>query len=233
MLFLPYLREARARSALARVLRKLRATMANLLGPSKKRKRAMPDYDSLTLLSNSSRIQAIQACDQLSRRLQKSSSSRHSVAASTTSSGSAGERRKRRYSYSGSAASSVKSNGRGRRRTSAKGKREGKSVAHRERQKDGRHSEPRQHRQHRQHRQNDRTGDERTDTPKRVSLLTTSSDSTKLGEIPERRPRRSYTSNSTYRSTWEGYGVTPVYPLRPFQSPAKERTFLGLVRRKS
>ncbi|CAN8095742.1 unnamed protein product [Discula destructiva] len=62
----------------------------------------------------------------------------------------------------------------------------------------------------------------------RFSLMTMSSGSTKLGEIPERKWHHGY-------DDWGGradeYSAPVVYPLRPYQPVVKERRFLGLFRR--
>lgn len=62
----------------------------------------------------------------------------------------------------------------------------------------------------------------------RFSMATMSSDSTRLGEIPERKWHRRY---DPMDGAVDEYNTPIVYPLRPYQAPAKERRFLGLFRR--
>ncbi|KAK1770489.1 hypothetical protein QBC33DRAFT_528204 [Phialemonium atrogriseum] len=213
--------DARAKSALSRVLKKLRAAIANILQPSSKHQKPVLDYETLTLLSNASRIQATQACDQLSRRLGSSSSSRCSSASSSTSS-----KHKRRRVLSNSASSSkISSSGqqplKDRRRKSRSGS---------EKPKGERRTSPTSPRPTsvKPHGRRTESGS-RTPTPKRISLVSTSTFSTKLGEIPERKWRSRY----SYDSSPEEYNIRPVYPLKPYESPAKKRGFFGLFRSRS
>jgi flagellar capping protein FliD len=69
---------------------------------------------------------------------------------------------------------------------------------------------------------------------KRISILSFSSDSTKLGEIPERKWRSvSSTKGSSSGGGDAGqYEVRPVFPLGPYKVEVKERRFLGLFRRR-
>lgn len=71
---------------------------------------------------------------------------------------------------------------------------------------------------------------------RRFSIVSISSASTKLGEIPERRWDRRRTNDG-----WAGpggiggsldeYSAPTVYPLKPYQPVVKERRFMGLFRR--
>lgn len=72
----------------------------------------------------------------------------------------------------------------------------------------------------------------------RFSLASMASDSTKLGEIPEKKGHRRHDDrrHDNRRSGGGGRGLdeynTPVmYPLRPYQPQPKEKKFLGLFRR--
>lgn len=59
----------------------------------------------------------------------------------------------------------------------------------------------------------------------RISFASFTTDSTKLGEIPERKPRSRY-----YVAVPSGsgeYNVPPMYPLRPYKVEVKERGFWG------
>jgi len=59
----------------------------------------------------------------------------------------------------------------------------------------------------------------------RISIASFASDSTKLGEIPDRRARSRYYTASAPGS--EEYNVPPLYPLRPYKVEARERGFWG------
>ena len=69
--------------------------------------------------------------------------------------------------------------------------------------------------------------------PNRISILSFSSDSTKLGEIPQRR-WRSAMQYATTDSDGEEYNVRPTFPLKPYTSTAevRERRFFGWFGRK-
>lgn len=64
----------------------------------------------------------------------------------------------------------------------------------------------------------------------RFSLMTISSGSTRLGEIPEQKWRRGG-GYEDWDERGEEYSAPIVYPLRPYQPVVKERRFLGLFRR--
>lgn len=59
----------------------------------------------------------------------------------------------------------------------------------------------------------------------RFSLMSAASDSTKLGEIPEKKLRRRYDGEGG-RS--DEYNTPVVYPLRPYKAKPKPKKFLGL-----
>ncbi len=59
-------------------------------------------------------------------------------------------------------------------------------------------------------------------------MISTSTDSTNLGEIPERKWRRRH----DYDTSSEEYNTAPIYPLKPYKTPpVKERRFWGLFGR--
>jgi hypothetical protein len=67
--------------------------------------------------------------------------------------------------------------------------------------------------------------------PNRISILSFSSDSTKLGEIPERK-WRSVMHYSAADPDGDEYNVRPVFPLKPYTVEVRERRFFGLFSRK-
>ncbi|KAK4104985.1 hypothetical protein N658DRAFT_418743 [Parathielavia hyrcaniae] len=71
----------------------------------------------------------------------------------------------------------------------------------------------------------------KTAVPNRISILSFSSDSTKLGEIPERK-WRSVMHYSLTDPNGDEYNVPPVFPLKPYTVEVRERRFLGFFRRR-
>jgi hypothetical protein len=70
--------------------------------------------------------------------------------------------------------------------------------------------------------------------PNRLSFASIATDSTRLGEIPERKwTSRKMVTSSPSSDASTHYNVKPVYPLKLYEEPVKERTFLGLFRRKT
>jgi hypothetical protein len=55
----------------------------------------------------------------------------------------------------------------------------------------------------------------------RISIASFTSDSTKLGEIPDRKPRSRYYTPASPGS--DEYNVPPLYPLRPYRTEAREK----------
>lgn len=241
---------AKAKSALSKVLKRLNAVIAGLIRVASRSSNPAMDYQSLMSLSNSSRIQAIKAFDSLSHRLD-SKSSLSSVASASTSKSS----RPSKSSKSSKPSKTKKSPGSkasrsGTSSTSKEGKIKKKSKA----------AEPNDHhdtqivkvgvkRQDRaplpprletsvqtplldsmERRQEDSLLRRRPSRMDRFSLISISSGSTKLGEIPERKWLRGH-------DDWDGrsdeYNTPIVYPLRPYGPPpvVKERRFLGIFRR--
>ncbi|KAL1851409.1 hypothetical protein Daus18300_012520 [Diaporthe australafricana] len=230
-------------SALGRVIQKLNAAIANLMRTASKNQGAALDYQSLMSLSNSSRLQAIKTFDQLSRRLD-SKSSRSSVASTTsskssrTSKSSSSKASKSTSSSKSSGASGSSGSGRHKTKTS-------KKHAHADR-KDPR---PRDHERvserplrlqmsiatplldsmdHSLEHSASSTLRRRPSFANRFSLISMSSDSTRLGEIPE---RKLYRRHDTSGGGLEEYNTPVMYPVRPYQPQVKERRFLGLFRR--
>jgi len=72
-------------------------------------------------------------------------------------------------------------------------------------------------------------------TPNRISMMSVSSNSTKLGEIPEHKWRSNYNTLAVVSYSSEGYNVAPAYPLKPYlvrEPKAKPSFFGGLFGRK-
>lgn len=192
--------------------------------------RPMIDYNSLVSLSNSSRSDAIHTIDQLSQRLSSSTSLLRE------------ERRAKSYTSSGS------STGHGKRRPRPKETRHGDKTDIREHestltgpkpsrtQGSAPHksaSHPTEHKKtlrksHSSHTRRSSNGSDSTSTlrssdirsPNRISFVSVSSDSTKLGEMPRRRSRLVRVSEDGYSG---GYALQPVYPLHPYAPAQRER----------
>lgn len=242
--------DTKALSSLGKVIQKLNAAIANLIRTASKGRGAGLDYQSLMSLSNSSRSQAIKTFDQLSRRLD-SKSSRSSVASTTssksarTAKSSSSKTSKTTSSSKSSGAASKSSDGGKRKKSSKAPKKHDHNTGHKEpkkKEETGRLGErpplrmemssiatplldAMDHSPEHSARSSLRR---RPSFANRFSLISMSSDSTRLGEIPERKWHR--------RLDGPGVGLdeynTPVmYPVRPFQPQVKERRFLGLFRR--
>lgn len=256
---------AKARSTLGRVLKRLNAAIANLMRLASKSPDPLMDYQSLMSLSSSSRVQTIKAFDQLSRRLGSTGggSSRGSVVSTATSSGTKSS--KATTATKTTSKSSRSKDGKRHSKKSSSDKRTTGSAAtaavtatydssidrRRERERERDSGPPRL-----------QTsiptpmldmmvmgGSERRDVSplrrraslmSRFSIMSISSASTKLGEIPERRWYRRGSDD-----VWAGpgggggggggfrdeYNAPTVYPLKPYQPVVKERKFMGLFRR--
>ena len=169
---------APARMSLRQVVKKLTQTIEALLHSVMRKKRQSLDYDSLGLLSNTSRVDAIRTMSDLSRRVGSQSSLASRSSRTTNSSPTSRPRAKHSRRTPGAEA-------------------RGPSDSHRENQ--ARHPS--------------KSSQERRD--KRVSILTMSSDSTKLGEVRWRR--------GTHHSN--EFGRQPAYPLyAPLREPEKKKT---------
>lgn len=203
------------------------------------------------LLSNASRSETLRTFDQLSRRLGSTSSRLTVVTASTN------PRRRSRHSSSGSTASS---------QSSSSSRADGPSTRRRSDPRDTQESKrrdpkkvkkakssPSQPAQYKpsagksrhstpgtvpplHSRTPARPSPTQSAVPNRMSLASIATDSTKLGEIPERKWTSRHARPRNSDSTLDGsdyYNVAPVFPLKPYEAPVKERRFLGLFRRRS
>lgn len=220
---------AKARSALSKVLRRLNAAIANLMRLVSKSSKPLMDYQSLMSLSNTSRIQTIKTFDQLSRRL-SSKSSRGSVVSAATSDSPKSSKSSR------TAKSSTLSKDR-KHKTAKLSK---SQDSNNERKPTGNHHSGIQHTDPPRLESSiatplldameDRNSSlrRRSSLMDRFSLISISSTSTKLGEIPERRWRG---RPDGLDGRLDEYNAPIVYPLRPYQPVVKERRFMGLFRR--
>lgn len=76
-------------------------------------------------------------------------------------------------------------------------------------------------------------------SPNRISIMSFSSDSTKLGEIPQRKWQPSHrslyitTTGSPSEEEEDEYNIKPVFPLKPYTVEVKEKgRFWGLFARR-
>ncbi|KAK8058652.1 hypothetical protein PG994_009100 [Apiospora phragmitis] len=229
--------DAPSKAAIRQILDKLKAAITNLLSMVKTQKPVL-DYESLMSLSNTSRIDAIRTMEQLSLRLSSSSSLFHEhrrpISGSSSSSNSSRRRRKKaRRQPSRDTDSDVSGErSRSRRHTvvassddGTKGKTRRQKSLRKASQDFGTHHS--KHSRSRSNRSNREDLEERYDQH-RISYMTVSSDSTKLGEIAHRRSR---IVNSSDSSQGDGYNVRPVYPLHTYMPPApkEKRGFLRRV----
>ncbi|KAH6626346.1 hypothetical protein B0J18DRAFT_138554 [Chaetomium sp. MPI-SDFR-AT-0129] len=65
----------------------------------------------------------------------------------------------------------------------------------------------------------------------RISIISFASDSTKLGEIPQRK-WEPMARHLEVEPDGDEYNVRPMFPLKPYTVEVKEKRFLGLFRRK-
>ncbi|KAK4241223.1 hypothetical protein C8A03DRAFT_12488 [Achaetomium macrosporum] len=246
--------DARAMTAMDRILKRLRDAITNLLRLSSRQDGLDLDYESLMSLSNASRVEAIKAIDSLSRRL--GSPSRSSVASSSSKksakSSSAARHKHKRGSSSTTGSSASK-------QTKATRQQDLPSRKPRTTAKEGKTSS-RQPKRKAEDAERLRNGppplsrppptvqDTQTQAPisrimspspeasksawaNRISILSFSSGSTKLGEIPQRR----WQSVMQYAATdpdGDEYNVRPMFPLKPYTAEVKERRFWGLFSRR-
>ncbi|KAI7784684.1 hypothetical protein LA080_009327 [Diaporthe eres] len=237
--------DKKALSALGRVIQKLNAAIANLIRTASKSHGPGLDYQSLMSLSNASRLQAIQTFDQLSRRLD-SKSSRSSVAStassrsSRTSKSSTSKASKSTSSSKSSGAS--KSSDSGRKHKKTKTSKHGHSDRKETRRRDTERVSERPLRMemsiatplldsmdHSLEHSARSSLRRRPSFANRFSLISMSSDSTRLGEIPERKWAHRRHDNPV--GGLDEYNTPVMYPVRPYQPQVKERRFLGLFRR--
>ncbi|ROV87518.1 hypothetical protein VSDG_09921 [Cytospora chrysosperma] len=213
-------------AALSKVLKKLNAAIARLMQVASKSPSPVFDYQSLMTLSNSSRVQAIKTFDQLSRRL----GSKPPKPAGPSASSRDGPRK------GGPRKGSPKV---------PKGHADGSSSARRHEPKDGRRRHDRAPGTQRKHHASKpppgpaaakgkeggagsgNNAGRRTSFLNRFSLMSMASDSTRLGEIPERKWHRKY---DPLDGSLDEYNTPVMYPIRPYQKQQpKEKKFLGLI----
>lgn len=230
--------DTKALSSLGRVIQKLNAAIANLMRTASKGHGAGLDYQSLMSLSNSSRSQAIKTFDQLSRRLD-SKSSRSSVTSTASSKSS------RTSKSSSSKASKTTSSSKSSDNVKRKKSKASKKHDHTD-QKESRRAEAARLGERPLRMEMsiatplldsmDRSLEHsagsslrrRPSFANRFSLISMSSDSTRLGEIPERKWHR---RPGGLGGGLDEYNTPVMYPVRPYQPQVKERRFLGLFRR--
>ncbi|KAH7032828.1 uncharacterized protein B0I36DRAFT_101040 [Microdochium trichocladiopsis] len=225
-----------SRSNLRGIIRKLRAALVNILNLAKTQQPAI-DYDALTALSNASRIDAIRTMDDLSQRLHRPSRGSLKSSSSKTSSSADSQSRKRGRRRSpkeklGSKASGSLSI------EEAKGPDEMREASRRShaRSRSSRHLSRDHHQtsgpsaaepatKRRRAKLTKQHADCDTFVHTRVSYISMSSDSTKLGEIPYRGSRlvRHLTADEESLSHQATY---PLYAHQPVQQGK-----VGLLRR--
>ncbi|KXJ92797.1 hypothetical protein Micbo1qcDRAFT_51118 [Microdochium bolleyi] len=215
-----------SRSKLRRIIGNLKAALVGILGLAKTQQPVI-DYESLAALSNASRIDAIRTMEDLSQRLHKPSStslkstrSKKSTSSSTSStSKSKGKKRssderpgvERRQAYPKRASAFRRdtpndhAHSSSSRRSSPKPHKPPRTSAHRAvDKKPGKLAKP-------------KADFEETIVHQRVSYISMSSDSTKLGEIPYRGSRL-FKHNSTYEeNSTEQRATYPLYMREPLQ----------------
>ncbi|KAK7708473.1 hypothetical protein SLS64_006575 [Diaporthe eres] len=238
--------DKKALSALGRVIQKLNAAIANLIRTASKSHGPGLDYQSLMSLSNTSRLQAIKTFDQLSRRLD-SKSSRSSVAStassksSRTSKSSTSKASKSTSSSKSSGASKSSDGGGKHKKTKTSRKHDHPDRKETRRRDTERASERPLHLEmsiatplldsmdHSLEHSARSSLRRRPSFANRFSLISMSSDSTRLGEIPERKWAHRRHDNPV--GGLDEYNTPVMYPVRPYQPQVKERRFLGLFRR--
>jgi hypothetical protein len=175
---------APARSALRRIVKKLTTALTEVVRSSHGRKGQAINYETLAALSNGSSSDAIRTMTDLSSRV------------GSASAVSRGRQRSRRHNHKLVTKSERHSQGKSKKRDKT---RSSKPASHR-----GRPTVDRHHRQ-------DRKGRHSPEllATHRISILTTSSDSTKLGEIRHRlsKPRPT-----------EEFGNKVAYPLYAYHT---------------
>ncbi|TPX15133.1 uncharacterized protein E0L32_004691 [Thyridium curvatum] len=230
--------DGRSRSALRRILEKLKAAIANFLSSRKGHGPvATLDYRSLMSLSNSSRAEAVRAMDQFSYRLSSTASKRSSSVASSSSRRPSKSTSQKRHSRSSSKSSSSLTKARPSKEGAGVLKRKSKSLEHLKKDSvtsskapidvsKARQTTPTP-KSHGKSQEAHRSSPSR-ETYHRISIVSIATDSTKLGEIPERKWRR----RLEHDTSSDEYNVRPIYPLKPYQQPEpKRKGFFGLFKR--
>ncbi|WXC56246.1 hypothetical protein SNK03_002179 [Fusarium graminearum] len=183
--------DAPARSALRRIIKKLTSTLTNIVSHDGKQQPVR--YESLLALSNGSSIEAVRTMNDLSSRVgSRSTISQGSVV-------SRGRRRSHRHDQKARNKSEKRSEGRLR----SDNKERKRHSSRQQRSSVGRHRQPSS--------KGRRHSPDKPATYNRVSILTMSSDSTKLGEIRRRLSKQ---------RPVEGYESMAAYPL--YYSPHNE-----------
>ncbi|KAH6640875.1 hypothetical protein F5144DRAFT_114474 [Chaetomium tenue] len=252
--------DARAVSALDRVLKKLKGAITSLLRLSDKKDGLDLDYQSLMTLSNGSRADAIKAIDSLSRRL--SGPSRSSVASSSKTKSSSKTSSSRHNARSASRPRSVSSRPTKKPRpkhakeTPAPAPKDGRETSKDRKQgteklrkrpqpvtpppsksPDTKHEHDDTKHEHEAKlpqttiRRPASPGMSQLAVPNRISILSFASDSTKLGEIPQRK-WQSVMQYGAIDPDGDEYNVRPTFPLKPYTVEVKEKRFFGLFSRK-
>ncbi|KAH6850830.1 hypothetical protein B0I37DRAFT_122629 [Chaetomium sp. MPI-CAGE-AT-0009] len=245
--------DARAIAALDRVLKRLKGAITSLLRLSSEKDGLDLDYQSLMALSNGSKTEAIKAIDSLSRRLSGPSGS--SVASSSRTKASSKASSSRRKLKSPSDPESPSSQP-AKKSQPEHTKKKPVAVAQDEREASKDRKQPAKKIRKRPQPVTpppppSKLPDPKHETkspqttiqaptrpktpnlvmPNTISILSFASDSTKLGEIPQRR----WQSVMHYSATdpdGDEYNVRPTFPLKPYTVEVKEKRFFGLFSRK-
>ncbi|XEU99418.1 hypothetical protein FSHL1_004705 [Fusarium sambucinum] len=182
--------DAPARSALRRIVKKLTTTLTNIVSHDGKRQPVR--YESLLALSNGSSIEAVRTMNDLSSRVgSRSTITQNSVV-------SRGRQRSHRHDHKARNKSQKLPESRPRSDTKER-------KRHSSRQQQSSVSRSR----HRQRSSKGRRSPDKSAPHNRVSILTMSSDSTKLGEIRRRLSKQ---------RPVEGYGNMAAYPLYTYHN---------------
>ncbi|KZL83462.1 hypothetical protein CI238_02501, partial [Colletotrichum incanum] len=190
--------DAVARSSLRKVIRRLTSAMTRLLRLMTRGQKPVIDYHSLKTLSNSSRIDAVKAINDLSRRLSAP------TLKSTSSKSVKKSKRQKRTNIPGKVLKSKDKEPSGR-----------KLLREREKYEEPQKAPP--------YAVEIPVHLQEMDESKRMSIATISSGSTKLGEITPNRLRRLPLEDLGASGE---FTMRPTYPLRPYHQPeAKQKRF--------
>ncbi|KAF3001145.1 hypothetical protein E8E14_004306 [Neopestalotiopsis sp. 37M] len=220
--------DSRAKSALQRILKRLKNAIQSLVGSSKTKNPAF-DYGSLVSLSSSSRADTIRTIDDLSIRL-SSASLVHKKHASRSSAPHHGSRHSRRVGSKEDVQNGKSKTTRSQGPSSSPPRRHGELSEQDQYARRSKSITSNHHGRH--HSSASLVTKESRHTliprgPSRNSYTSGSSGSTKLGEIPQSgRHRMSRASDTAFHVARYD---RPVYPLQPFESPPKKKQ--GLLRR--
>ncbi|CAJ2507985.1 Uu.00g091710.m01.CDS01 [Anthostomella pinea] len=212
-----------SRSALRRILRRLKMALVDILGTAKTQ-RPIIDYESLMSLSNTSRTDTIKTIERLSHRLSSRRLSSAQKGHETSPPYASRSRRHKKQS------SSTKENNRDRHRAGSKDPRLGDAT----RLRTPSHGELTQDlclrsnipgKATREDIRSKRSGNAHVaESSHRISFISTFSDSTKLGEMPRRRSRLVQNSDG---GEYTEFPFHPVYPINAYRPESDEkRSFL-------